>query len=901
MPNRLAKPILQGDLPFILRGPLFSIRITSTFTFYSISNMKNLFFFLLTLLSTVVFAQKKQLNYYLPESVSYDKNVPTPEEFFGFQIGEQHLSHDQIVAYMRELDRVSDRISLQMIGRTHEFRQLLMLTITSVENHKNIDAIRREHVKLTDASLSASLETSKMPIVVYQGHSIHGNEPSGANAGVLAAYFWAAAQGKEVDETLQNVVILFDPAFNPDGLQRFSQWVNMHRSKNLVSDPASREFSEVWPYGRTNHYWFDLNRDWLVSQMPESQARIKIYHEWKPNILTDHHEMGSNGTFFFQPGVPSRVNPFTPKMNQELTGKIAEFHAKALNRIGSQYYTKQGFDDFYYGKGSTYPDVNGAVGILFEQASSRGHAQRTSNGVLTFPFTIRNQLTTSLSTVEAARFLRVEMLNYQRDFYKNAAAEAAKDAKKAFVFGEKFDRSRLGFFVDMLRRNQIKVYELGQNFKDFTKETSYIVPLEQAQYKLIRASFERYTEGSNGFFSDSIFYDISAWTLPLAYNINHSAIENGAFSSNLIGKEVTETATLKGEIVGGKSDFGYAFEWDDYLAPLLLNAVLSDGLQAKVANLPFKIGANNFNYGSVFIPVQNQSKSSEAIHNLLEKTVKKTGVKIFALQTGLASEGVDLGSPSLANIKKPNVALLVGEGVTNNDAGEVWHLLDTRYEMQAVQIDVANMGRAKLDNYSCVVMVDGNYTAATATKIREYLASGGTVAAFGKAVKFLKANDLCAVEFKTTAQNSISKSAAKEKTPRRAYAKFDDDEGAEVIGGAIFETELDPTSPILYGYRQEKLAVFRGDTMFMDLPVNPYSAPLRYTSNPLMSGYLSAKNKELSKSSASIIVSNIGSGRVIASIDNPNFRAFWYGTNKIMANMILFGNLIQAGTMEGKK
>ncbi|MDZ7876871.1 MAG: M14 metallopeptidase family protein [Saprospiraceae bacterium] len=860
--------------------------------------MKNLIILFLTTLSTIVFAQKKQLNYYLPESVTYDKNVPTPEDFFGFQIGEQHLSHDQIVSYVRELDRVSERISLAMIGRTYEFRPILLLTITSVDNHKNLESIRREHVKLTDPSVSASVETANMPIVVYQGHSIHGNEPSGANAGVLAAYFWAAAQGKEIDETLQNVVILFDPAFNPDGLQRFSQWVNMHRSKNLVSDPASREFSEIWPYGRTNHYWFDLNRDWLVSQMPESQARIKMYHEWKPNILTDHHEMGSNGTFFFQPGVPSRVNPFTPPKNQELTGRIAEFHARALNRIGSQYYTKQGFDDFYYGKGSTYPDVNGAVGILFEQASSRGHAQRTANGVLTFPFTIRNQLTTSLSTVEAARFLRVEMLNYQRDFFKNAAVEAAKDTKKAYVFGEKYDRSRLNSFVDMLRRNQIKVYELAQNYKDYAKESAYIVPLEQPQYKLIRANFERYTEGVNGFFSDSIFYDISAWTLPLAFNINHSVVENSGFSLNLLGKEITENSVMKGEIVGGKSDYGYAFEWDDYLAPLLLNAALSENLQAKLANAPFKIGANNFNYGTVFIPVQNQGKSSEAIYNLLEKAVKKTNVKVYALQTGLATEGVDLGSPSVVNIKKPNLALFVGEGVSNNDAGEVWHLLDTRYDMQTVQIDVANMSRAKLDNYSCVVMVDGTYSPATAAKLRDYLLGGGTVAAFGRAVKFLKNNDLCNVELKSFSSKSAS---TKEKKARRAYDKFDDDEGAQVIGGAIFDTEADLTHPLMYGYRINKLPVFRGDTMFMELPQNVYAAPLRYTANPLISGYLNAQNKELAKSSASIIVSSVGSGRVIASIENPNFRAFWYGTNKIMANMILFGNLIQTGTTEGKR
>jgi hypothetical protein len=213
-----------------------------------------------------------------------------------------------------------------------------------------------------------------------------------------------------VDSLLNETVILLDPSFNPDGLNRFASWVNTHKSQTLVTDPVSRELNEAWPGGRTNHYWFDLNRDWLYVQHPESQGRIAKFHEWKPNILTDHHEMGSNSTFFFQPGVPSRINPLTPQKNRELTAKIGTFHARYLDKIGSLYFTEEDYDDFYYGKGSTFPDVNGAVGILFEQASSRGHAQETINGVLSFPFTIRNQVTTSFSTLAAARALRTELL-----------------------------------------------------------------------------------------------------------------------------------------------------------------------------------------------------------------------------------------------------------------------------------------------------------------------------------------------------------------------------------------------------------------------------------------------------------------------------------------------------------
>ena len=219
-------------------------------------------------------------------------------------------------------------------------------------------------------------------------------------------------------------------------MQRFSTWANQHKSKNLVTDPNNREFNEVWPGGRFNHYWFDLNRDWLPAVHVESQNRLKWFHRWKPNILTDHHEQGSNATFFFQPGVPSRVNPLTPAKNQELTEKLGKFHAAFLDRIGSLYFTKENYDDFYYGKGSTYPDINGAIGILFEQASSRGHAQETANGILRFPFTIKNQFTTTLSTLEGAKALRKEFLTYQRDFYKNALTEAAAAPVKAYVFGE---------------------------------------------------------------------------------------------------------------------------------------------------------------------------------------------------------------------------------------------------------------------------------------------------------------------------------------------------------------------------------------------------------------------------------------------------------------------------------
>ena len=391
-------------------------RIVFIFKSFESSVMRQSLILLLIGFCVNIYAQKQALNYFLPE-INYDKNIPSPESFLGYQVGEWHVSHDRLAAYMKEVARLSNRVKIEEYARTHENRPLLLLTITSESNQKNIEKIRKAHTYLSDPNISEGINIENMPAVVYQGYSVHGNEASGSNAALLMAYYLAAGKGKEIEKLLNEVVILLDPCLNPDGLNRFASWVNTHKSKNLIGDPASRELNEAWPGGRTNHYWFDLNRDWLLTQHPESQGRIKIFHNWKPNILTDHHEMGSESTFFFQPGIPTRTNPLTPEKNQELTKKIAGFHAKALDEIGSLYYTEESFDDFYYGKGSTYPDINGCVGILFEQASARGHLHETKNGDLSFPFAIRNQVKTSLSTLEAAKNLRKELLSFQRNFY----------------------------------------------------------------------------------------------------------------------------------------------------------------------------------------------------------------------------------------------------------------------------------------------------------------------------------------------------------------------------------------------------------------------------------------------------------------------------------------------------
>ena len=828
---------------------------------------KIIFLFLFVSFSTM--AQKVDLSYYLPKDVTYNQNIPTPASIVGHEVGEWHITHDKLVEYMKALAASSDRISIENRGKTFEDRPLLLLTITAPENHKNIERIRKTHIAATDNNTVA---VSENPIVVYQGFSIHGNEPSGSNAALAVAYYLAAAQGAEVDDLLKNTVILFDPSFNPDGLQRFAYWANTNRSKNINPDPNDREYTEIWPRGRTNHYQFDMNRDWLPVQLPESKARIASFHKWLPNILTDHHEMGSNSSFFFQPGIPSRTNPLTPQMNQDLTKEIATYHAKALDKIGSLYYSEESFDDFYYGKGSTFPDINGSIGILFEQASSRGHAQETVNGVLTFPFTIRNQFTAALSTLEAARKMRIKILQYQQDFYKESRSTGTD---KALVFGDEKDAATSYHLAAVLKRHQIKIHEVKEDFtqngKIFKKGYSYVVPMNQKNQRLVKAMFDvRKT------FKDSLFYDVSAWTFNHAFGVDYA--EN--ISLKKAGNEITDLKMKEG-IVSFRSEYGYLMSWNEYYTPKALNAILQKGLRAKVSMKNFKNGGVSYEYGTVFIPVQNQDLNASELYQFLQTTAAESHVTINGVNTGL-NDGIDLGSNNFSNIKKQKVAMLVGNGIAGNDSGEIWHLLDQRFDMPLTRLDMSYFTRIDISKYTAIVIPSSsNLGKAAEEKLKTWVKNGGVLIGYKNTAKWLAKSKFISLNFDKTKMDTIQDVSFENKSLQS---------DAQYIGGAIFEANVDRSHPVNFGYKNDKLALFRNSTLFIKADTKSFNNPIQYTAKPLLSGYISKENAKIIKNTVPFKVERLGKGRVVVFTDNTNFRGFWYGTNKLLMNAIFFGD-----------
>jgi hypothetical protein len=820
----------------------------------------------------------------------YDPEIPLPSDSLGFEVGAWHVRPEQMIPYFERLAAASPRVALEIQGFTHERRPQPLLLVTSPANHARLEELRRRHLELV-AGLRSPEATD--PVVILLGFSIHGNEPSGANAALLVAYHLAAEQGGEVEQWLDSAIILLDPSFNPDGLARFANWVNSNRGVQAQTDPQTREHQEPWPRGRTNHYFFDLNRDWLLAQQPESRNRLATFHRWRPNLLTDHHEMGPDSTFFFQPGVPERTNPLIPQSNLELTHQLAEYHADALDAAGRLYYSEEGFDDFYPGKGSTYPDLQGSVGILFEQAGSDGHARDTANGVMTFPFTIGNHYYAALSSVRGAVAMREGFLRHQVDFTVAAQRAAAQAPERGYLVQVDGDLGRLRHLLDYFEQHHIQSAPLAEEVVQagvtFPAGTSLFVGLDQAQSTLIRSLFEPLQE-----FEDQIFYDVSTWSLPLAFGARVEAVARSAPQPKLAESVRSgDLAAAHPPAPEGKPTLAYAFRWSEYYAPRALATFLQGGARARVAVEPLQLltdrGPQSFPRGTVLVPA---SLAGTADLEALATTVaNRDGVEVFRVLRGLAASGVDLGSPSVRPVELPQVALLGGDGTSSNAVGESWHLLDYRFRLPTTVLDGGNLGRSDLDRYTHIVLANGFYSLgqSAAESLRAWVRAGGTLVGLQGGAHWIGREFSEADEQEPAAPDS---EPLLDDSEPRVYADYRRDRAAQLIGGTIVGARFDLTHPLAYGYANEEIALFRSDAEVLVNRSNPYETVGRYVDPPRLSGYISQENQGRLAGTPAVVAYRFGRGNVVLFADNPNFRSVWFGTSKLFLNALFLSDLI---------
>lgn len=823
---------------------------------------------------------------YLPKGSDYQPAIPTPESILGFGIGERHPRHDQVLSYLQQVAATSDRVNIAEMGRTTQFRSQVLLTISSPENLSNIDEILARR-----SDIAAS---SKDPLVVWLGYSVHGDEISGTNAAMVVAYHLAASQNKAVAEMLNDTIIVIEPSLNPDGMDRFVNWVTTHRGISENPDPNHIEHHQAWRTGRTNHFGFDLNRDWLLLSQKESQNRLPYFHQYQPNVLGDFHEMGANGSYFFQPGIPTRTHPLTPAKNTELTQLLATYHAKALDTQDRLYYSEESFDDFYYGKGSTYPDINGGIGVLFEQASSRGLQQDTVNGLLTFEYGIQNHVLTSLSTIEGAWKNRSKFKDYRRDFFKQAQKQASNESFNGYVFTETQDNYRLQNFLSKLQQHQIKVYPLKQDYKrhelTYTAEQSYYVPLAQPQYRVIKALFN---QDKN--FKDNTFYDVSGWTLPLAMNIKFDQVSS-TWGLKTQDKPWREMAVETAEF--DNSAYAYVFEWHEFLAPKLLNKIAQANIKAKVATKGFSASVNGeiktFNPGTIIVPAGIQELANW--RSTLMGFANQSQIPLNALSTGLTTKGIDIGSSSFRPISAPKVLLVGGKGVSQYEAGEMLYYLDNLLEIPVTVVEMQRLEAIDLASYSHIIMVDGKYQALSTQlvgKFASWMANGGVIFSQKSAAKWLSSNELLKMDF--VSKNHIDQLFDTEKL---TYGDKEKLAARKRIAGAIFQAELDISHPLAYGYQQSDLPVFRNSTIIMQQTNEPFITVAKYSKSPLLSGYSDQNLVNRLANNPTLVAHNVGKGRVIASTDNLVFRGYFLGSMKIVANSLFFAKAFSATLAE---
>ena len=403
------------------------------------------------------------------------------------------------------------------------------------------------------------------------------------------------------------------------------------------------EHNEAWPGGRTNHYWFDLNRDWLLAINPESQGKLAWYHQWYPNVVTDFHEMGSQSSYFFEPmKANGSLDPIMPKDNYlKLNDLFASYFSKSLDSIGSLYFTKEAFDGTYPGYGSSYPDLQGGLGLLFEQASSRGHKQKTKYGYITFPFTIRNQFVSSMATVQAAVENKSTLRTYQKAFFKSAIEKSAKSKIKAYTFSEK-DQNRNKAFIDKLIRHKVSVLKTGKN--------TFAVSTNQPQYRMVQTFFETYES-----YHDSVYYDASAWSVANFYNIKYASS-----NKTIRGTEIKSTEELIVLKPLELSSYAYAVDSKDYNLPAFIYEAQQNKIVIAASFKPFAIKNKiSFSYGSLMIPVAPQSLSEKELHTTLSTLQKKYSIQVHSVSSGFSSQGIDLGSRAIRPLDKPKALMIL--------------------------------------------------------------------------------------------------------------------------------------------------------------------------------------------------------------------------------------------------
>ncbi len=836
---------------------------------------------------------------------TYDASIPSPADFLGYEPGTQFTFYADAVAYLKALAAASDRVTMHAYGRTHEGRPLHYLVIATPAHHARIDEIRRANLRLADPQALSEAEAEALlrdhPVLTWLSYSVHGNEASSTEAALQVAYRLAAGQDEAVTSLLAQSVVLLDPCINPDGRDRYVYWYRSMQSARLSTDQMDLEHDEPWPGGRTNHYWFDLNRDWVWLVHPESQGRIAAYQHWLPQVHVDYHEQGFNANYFTMPGTTPR-NLLLPDDYERWSDAFGRGNIAAFDRHQISYFTREAFDFFYPGYGSSYPSTMGAIGMLTEQGghSRGGRAVETEDGyALTLRQRIFDHYTTSLAAIKTAAENREGLLRYFRAAFSQAtnkgevAAYLFPDAPEGYLYD----------VIGMLMQHGVRVERAAEAFtvadaRDYWDDApqrrtfdagTLLVFTDQPRHLFVNTVLQRRMA-----IEDSVMYDMATWSAPLAYNLDayHTATKPRVPTTLL-----AEAPQPPAGLTNPNAAYAYVIDWRQRHAPKALAKLWEAGYRVRAARKPFNDGTRAFSEGTLIILLGRNPDRRATAAEEMQRIAEEAGVVIIGMDTGRMAEGIDLASRDSRPVKQPKALLLLDAPFSSYTAGQLWYLFDRETGLGLTRLRADALRTVQLGEYDVLILPGaGNLKSVLDTtqtaRLKAWVQEGGTLVATEGSALFLTKDQSGLTAVQTVQDEQKKKDDDEAKAPEPAaytpYAARRDSTGLARIPGSALRGILDPTNPLAFGLPARLYSlVFNAEALTPSEQLQTAGYYDQDAATLLAAGYASPKNLRKLAGNAFAAVQPMGRGKVVFLVDNTQYRMFWVGPARMMQNAVM--------------
>jgi hypothetical protein len=857
----------------------------------------------------------------LMPDTTYEPSFPTLKAVIGHEPGAEITTPDQIGRYLEAIAKAApDRTKLVQYATSWEGRPLQYLIVGSKERLSRLDEIRKGMQAVASGSADAERLIADLPVIVWLLHGVHGNEISSADAALAEAYHLLAARGNaDVDLILRDALVIIDPMQNPDGRQRFVTTNLMGRAAEPDPEPQSAEHDEPWPGGRSNHYLFDMNRDYFALSQPETRGRAKVMLEWYPQVVVDLHEMGGNSTYYFAPPA-NPLNPLITPAQQKWFEAFGRANAAQFDRRGFAYFIREVYDSFYPGYGESWPIFHGAVGMTYEQASARGLAFRRDDGqLLSYKDGVTHHFTAAITTAATAARNRDRLL---RDFYeyRRSAIALAQQGTREYLIPPGPDPSRAARLAALLASQGIEVRRAEESIQAGGRTHpagTFIVPLGQAAGRLARnlldpevrmdeVFLKEQERRRNERLADQI-YDVTAWSLPLMFDLEVIASDRATTTNTTV---VDPEKLLAGTAAAAQTGtaLGYLIPWGSGAAAAVTEA-LRAGIRVQSADEGFTHGGRRYEAGTAFVRVTGNLEGTAA---KLLQIAARYGAQLVPISETWTDEGISLGSGRVATLKAPRVLLAWDTPTSSLSAGWARYVLERRYGQRVTAMRVSALQNFDMRDYDVLVLPSGSYSFSedALRRMRDWIRNGGTLVTLAEASRWAARdrNGLLSTDTllrdgsperdAEPAQQSQGSGGGAGAARPDASKPFDydkaiepDRERPENLAGAILRVKLDRNHWLTAGTDGEIQTVVEGARVFAPLKLDAGRNAGIYekVERLVASGLVWKEAQPLLAQRAFLMHQPMGRGHIIAFAEDPNYRAFAEATQLLFINAVLLG------------